>query len=429
MKHKYRLLLVALALLSGQEMLAQKELGPIHAASRTLQQEEHTPIAEGKAKHLGNIYSSSQLPEFNHYWNQVTPENGGKWGSVERTRDQMNWTDLEAAHKLARENGFPFRFHVLIWGNQQPSWIEDLPVEEQREEIEEWFAAIAEKFPDLELIEVVNEPVNDPPSSAGSGGGNYIEALGGRGATGFGWILESFRLARKYFPDADLMLNEYNVINGSKLNSYLKIIELLKAEDLIDAVGFQAHAFSTKGVPASTLKANLDKLAATGLPLFITEMDIDGPTDEVQLVEYKRVFPVFWGHPAVHGVTLWGYRPGMWRTDQEAFLITSSGTERPALQWLREYVEASSGGITGIGPEEKEILGFYPNPVSNGMIRLKGNYENSRLKVIDLSGKQIKEIPIQNKRTAEIDLKLAPGIYLLQLIEGQKVTSGKIIVE
>ena len=44
------------------------------------------PIAEGKEKWLGNIYSSPQIENFTSYWNQVTPENAGKWESVEGTR-------------------------------------------------------------------------------------------------------------------------------------------------------------------------------------------------------------------------------------------------------------------------------------------------------------------------------------------------------
>ena len=46
-----------------------------------------------------------------------------------------------------KANGFPFKMHVLIWGNQQPAWIESLPPAEQLEEIDEWFAAVAARYP------------------------------------------------------------------------------------------------------------------------------------------------------------------------------------------------------------------------------------------------------------------------------------------
>jgi hypothetical protein len=67
---------------------------------------------------------------FANYWNQVTPENGGKWGSVEGTRDVMNWTQADAAYALAKANGFKFKWHTFIWGNQQPAWIESLSTAE-----------------------------------------------------------------------------------------------------------------------------------------------------------------------------------------------------------------------------------------------------------------------------------------------------------
>ncbi len=82
-------------------------------------------------------------------------------------------------------------------------------------------------------------------------------------------------------------------------------------------------------------------MAATGLTLYVTELDIDGFTDEEQLADYQRIFPVFWEHPAVQGITLWGFQAGMWRTEQKAYLLREDGSERPALQWLRQYVAES----------------------------------------------------------------------------------------
>ena len=38
--------------------------------------------------------------DFITYWDQITPENEGKWGSVEGTRDQMNWAALDACYDV-----------------------------------------------------------------------------------------------------------------------------------------------------------------------------------------------------------------------------------------------------------------------------------------------------------------------------------------
>ncbi|WP_168194027.1 endo-1,4-beta-xylanase [Pontibacter sp. SGAir0037] len=407
--YKYITLSIAAVLLSSYSILGQSR-----------------PIADGKAKFLGNIYSKMQLLNFAGYWNQVTPENAGKWGSVEANRDVMDWTELDIAYKLAKDNGFPFRLHVLVWGNQQPSWIENLPANEQLEEIEEWFSLVSERYPDCDFVEVVNEPINDPPNQAGNGGGNYMNALGGSGATEWDWIIKSFELARHYFPASKLMLNEYNIINNtSNLNKYLKIIQLLKPRHLIDGIGVQAHAFSTTAGSA-TITANLNALAATDLPIYITEMDIDGPTDLVQQQEYQRIFPLFWEHPSVQGITLWGYRPGLWRNDQRAYLITANGVERPAMKWLREYVQ---GFVTGLQRNEALSFTAYPNPIVNGNLTLNGVEKVNTVTILDLNGRMIHELALNKQASVHIALDINPGLYILQLFDGQNYATQKLLVK
>jgi endo-1,4-beta-xylanase len=300
-------------------------------------------MATGKPKFLGGIWSPAQLNNFLAYWNQVVPSNVGKWGSVEGTRNVFNWTDLDAAYALAKNNGLPFRFHVLTWGAQQPNWMDGLSPADQLLEIRQWYAAVAARYPDIDIIEVVNEPLHQPPGTA-NGGGNYVNALGGNGATGYDWVLTAFRMARQYFPNTRLMMNDYSVANSTtNANRYLAIIQLLQRENLIDAVGIQGHSFSTYGVASATITNSLSVLASSGLPLYITELDIHGDgtanDDATQLAEYQRVFPLFWENPAIKGMSLFGYLPG---TDANSFLAYSNGAERPALTWLKGYVASTA---------------------------------------------------------------------------------------
>ncbi|MDQ8198160.1 endo-1,4-beta-xylanase [Pelagicoccus enzymogenes] len=328
-------------------------------------------LAHGKSKFLGSVWSStaSNNKDFEFYWNGMWHGNGGKWGSVESTRDNMNWSNLDQGYQFAKANSVKFNFHVLLWGAQQPSWISALPPAEQLEEIEEWMSLVANRYPDIDYLQVVNEPINAPPDGSvspegGSSRANYIAALGGTGETGFDWILESFRLARHYFPDTPLMINEYNIEgNHDRSDRYLEIIQALQAEDLIDLVGFQGHAFSTKFASSQDLSTILDKIASTGLPIMITEMEIDGHDDYVQLAEYQRVFPIYWDHPSVIGVNISGHI-GNWRYDQGAYLVNDNFTERLALQWLREYV-ADSGWTSFSGYLSKRDLDSQAHAFTN----------------------------------------------------------------
>jgi len=337
------------------------------------------PIS-GEDKFLGNANLFTD-PLFTQFFNQVTPENAGKWGSaagLTRTAP-MRWGNLDATYDFAEDNGFPFNFHVLVWGNQQPTWMESLSSEEQLAEIDQWFAAVAERYPGIDWIQVVNEPLHDPPDcehpmnqgASCPSSGDYLQALGGHNGTdgtGWDWVLNAFRLARQHFgPDAKLMINDYSITNSNfATTQYLEIIELLEDEDLIDAIGVQGHAFSTGGDMA-THAGNLDRLAATGLPIQVTELDIDGlaagglPGDEVQLADYRRIFPTFWEHPAVEGITLWGWRqPNHWRNGQDAPIVLSTGELKPAAHWLLAYVNAIAPVITpgqAFTVDDGEIVG------------------------------------------------------------------------
>ncbi|RYY17219.1 MAG: hypothetical protein EOO36_10035, partial [Cytophagaceae bacterium] len=315
------------------------------------------PLATGKPKYLGCVYVQNEIPNFDKYWNAVTPGNAGKWGSVENTRGTFNWTELDAAYDQAQAVGGVFRMHTLIWGAQQPTWLYNLSPADQLAEINTWFAAVRDHFAGkkIDFIDVVNEPIHTPPTgfvtvgsptipagSVANDGGAYINALGGAGATGYDWIITSFQLARQYFPNAKLMINEYSVENSAaSAATYVQIINLLKARGLIDGVGLQAHAFSFTNIPTATLQANIATIATTNLPLYATEFDIDGANDAAQLAEYQRVFPLFWENPAVRSVTLWGARVGHWRTAQGDNIINADGTERPALTWLKSYVAST----------------------------------------------------------------------------------------
>ena len=152
---------------------------------------------------VGNITTNGQVrSDFIQYWDQITPENEGKWGQVEPNRDQYNWAGLDRAYNYAQQNNIPFKQHTFIWGAQAPNWIHNLPAAEQAAEIEEWIRDFCARYPNTKIIDVVNEaiPGHQPAAFA-------------RNAFGDNWIIRSFQLARQYCPNAILVLNDYNVLS------------------------------------------------------------------------------------------------------------------------------------------------------------------------------------------------------------------------
>lgn len=302
---------------------------PMHAGAQ---------IAAGKPKYLGSALGGSPPSNFATYWNQVTPENATKWGSVEATRNVMNWSQAQTAYNYAISHGFKFKGHTLVWGAQYPSWITSLSTTQQRAEIEEWMRLFGQQFPQMWAVDVVNEPVKTPLP--------FKAALGGDGATGWDWVITAFQLARQYMPaGTKLLINEYGTENDSNArNQYLTIINLLRSRGLLDGIGVQAHYFNLDSMNGSQMTTALNAYAATGLDVYISELDITGGgSDSGQLAKYQDIFPAIWNHNSVKGVTLWGYIVGQTWHDGTG-IVNSNGTERPAMTWLKSFV---GGGSTG----------------------------------------------------------------------------------
>jgi endo-1,4-beta-xylanase len=182
------------------------------------------------------------------------------------------------------------------------------------------------------LIDVVNEP---PPHTTPS----YTNGIGGAGSSGYDWIVNAFKWARAACPNAILILNDYNNIEYSTDNShFISIVNAIKAAGApIDAMGAQAH--DAYKLSTTTVQGFLDKLSSsTGLPVYITEYDINLADDTQQQTVMQSEFTMFWNDSNVKGITLWGYIVGAtWETNSG--LMTSSGTMRPAMSWLVNFLK------------------------------------------------------------------------------------------
>ncbi|HQF54466.1 MAG TPA: endo-1,4-beta-xylanase [Fibrobacteria bacterium] len=322
----------------------------------------HAQMAKNATKFLGNITTSGSVRAgYATYWNQITGENEHKWSSVEGTRNSMNWRGGDAIRDYAEKNNMPWKFHTLVWGSQYPGepntqgmsaaeawqkkmtsgWLMQLSKADQLKEITEWYDAAAARYPNVDMIDVVNEAymsdVNDPTKGKHAPP-PFRDALGGTGATGYDWIVTAFKMARQRWPKAILIYNDYNTLEwGNEINWIKQIIpKLVAAGAPIDAVGFQAHGL--KGTSATTLKSRLDDIAnAIKLPMFITEYDIGNSDDNGQKNDIAAQFPVMWNHPKVVGITYWGYIMGRtWVTGTG--LMSDANVERPSLVWMKDFV-------------------------------------------------------------------------------------------
>ncbi|MBR2198531.1 MAG: endo-1,4-beta-xylanase [Fibrobacter sp.] len=330
-------------------------------------------LADGGAKFLGNITTSGQIrDDMGTYWNQITPENGCKWGSIHSLSNgnsgtsKFAWDNYDkcyGAYQWAKQApGRHFKFHALVWGSQYPNFLckkknPSITVEKTKQYITEWFDAVAQKFPDLEYIDVVNEAIwagdnyhsgYGKPAQGAEGrstddtecGGSYIiEALGGdrvvNGKHQYDFITNAFKMARERWPNAILIYNDYNTLSW-QINEGIELIQtILKNGAPVDVYGQQAH--DCKGMSKSDFESKLTRIHnETGLPLVISEYDIGQADDNAQKNDYANHIPFMWETPWIVGITIWGYINGAtWAANTG--IIEKDGRKRAAMTWLEDY--------------------------------------------------------------------------------------------
>ncbi len=295
-------------------------------------------LSQNPNKFLGNITTSYNVDfgneKFYTLWNQITPENESKWDAVEGSaRGTFNFGNADKAANYAKQHGFPFKYHTLIWGAQYPSWMNNLSTAEQYKAIVEYFDAVKKHYPNLEIIDVVNEAVDGHQPAP------YKAALGGNGRTGYDWIAKAFQLAHERWPNAILVYNDYNTFQWQR-TQFINLVRTLRdAGAPIDAYGCQSHDITD--ISLNDFKNAMAEIQnAVKIPMYSTEFDIGTEDDQKQLTQYKNLLPVMWEADYCAGITLWGYIYGRtWTTNGNSGLIRD-GNDRPAMTWLRDYMKS-----------------------------------------------------------------------------------------
>lgn len=342
-------------------------------------------------KFLGNITTRYQMDAgggvdpYYKLWNQVTPENESKWGSVEGTRGSFNW-GCDTPFNYAKKYGFTYKFHAFVWGSQYPNWFTNsLSISERYNAIVTWFDAVKKKYPELPMIDVVNEAVGMHQQ------GNPLmkESLGGGGKTGYDWLIRAFEMAYERYPDAILIYNDYNTFQHDT-NNYLELVRTLRDFGApIDAYGNQSH--DVNDISVEKLKSSM-KLLDEGLkmPMYITELDIDVADDNAQKKQYENIFPIMWEAEHCAGVTIWGYIHGATWVSNSG--IIKNGKDRPAMTWLREYMQSDAAkNAKSPFPGMKKEASVYIRPADMNVakgdklpIKLRASMATKTIEKIDL---------------------------------------------
>lgn len=134
--------------------------------------------------------------------------------------------------------------------------------------------------------------------------------------------------------------------------------------------------------------------------------------------------------------TLVGYVFGGIESTQKNIFFINNGTQSSASNLVFEvYITKTTLNTDDVALEPNNIfnMNVYPNP-SNGLFRVEffmPNTQKSELSIYDLTGKKIKEIPVEPSiglKTISLDIsQLSSGTYLLKLKNNQSLVEKKLI--
>jgi endo-1,4-beta-xylanase len=268
-------------------------------------------------------------------FNSLTPENDMKWINVEPMPGTFSFRAGDALVAFAEQNGMRVRGHTLVWHTQLAPWVAGLSGEALHAAmIRHVTNVVAHWKGKVGQWDVVNEAFADGP-------GGELRQDSPFTALGAGFIEDAFRAAHDADPAALLFYNDYEIegLGTPKAEAVYQMARRLKAAGVpIGGVGFQMHVDPRHWPDPPSIRQNLERFAALGLAVELTEMDVpvgEIPGDQPQKLDEQRrlthdIVAVCVALSACSGVTFWGFTDRYsWLNDPEWGRLRGRGPHRP----------------------------------------------------------------------------------------------------
>ncbi len=307
------------------------------------------------------------------YFNTFVPGNVFKWRHMEPEPGKLRYEAFDRCLEWCKSNGYDIRGHCIFYSTDIhiQQWIQDLDDEGLRSALERRARAVASRYrgrvPEYDLS---NEILDDV---------DYFQERLGESI-----VRDMARWVKDEDPQAKLYLNEHDILTGGDLDQYIALIErMLDLGVPIDGIGCQGHFDAP--VDLRHVEEALDRLAAFGLPIKVTEFDIGIPLrleryrgvswirdawKHKDLAKYQEIvdsygatyqqekaaalrqaYELFFAHPAVQGVIMWGFwershwrgRGELWQADFTPWPAGEAYMDLVRRQWWLDGVVALNG--------------------------------------------------------------------------------------
>lgn len=334
--------------------------------------------------HMSKFGNMVTLP---FYWDATEPEEG-KTRYAKDSVPLYRRPAIDRCMEFCEKHGIEPREHALAYDHFFPTWLYDADVFTIKKALERRYREISERYGDrIRTIEVTNEMEWENGRTAFYTEPDYIEFC--------------FKLAEKYFPGNQLVINEHtSAAWGDRCmpsdKYYSHIANAMRAGARIDAIGMQFHMFKKREVEYEAtryaynpegLYRHMDLYAQFGKPLQVTEVTIpaysNDPEDEaIQAEIIEKLYSIWFSHPAMEQIIYWNMVDGyahFWDPDPAKIrasmgnmalgenyyyggLLRFDMTPKPAYYVIKDLFEKRWHTDTVVGANERgtaAFCGFY----------------------------------------------------------------------
>ncbi len=257
------------------------------------------------------LFNTAVVP---FYWEGTEPTEGYLRYDRTSPNDVYRRPSAESVVDWGKANGIRLKGHPLFWHEFIPAclpedWESLYPLLEKR------FGEIAAQFGnDVLVFDCVNEPARvwNVHKEHPTDGWKHI-------VPPEDYVKTVFDLARRYFPENKLILNEavgasFSEFHGRYTGYYLNIKDLLSRGTSIDYIGLQCHTGNSAAFQnvydGARLFEIFDTYADFGKPLVLSEISVpstfgDSKDEGFQAEAATMLYRICFAHQAVNGIFWW----------------------------------------------------------------------------------------------------------------------------
>lgn len=206
----------------------------------------------------------------------TTFENEMKWYATESVQGKEDYSAADALLQLAKQHRISVRGHNVLWDDPQyqSSWVKSLSKEQLSMAASKRLMSIISRYRgQLIAWDVVNENLHY----------NFFESKISNDASS-----KFYKSAFRADGTTTMFLNDYNTIEepGDQASTPAKYLAKLREIQSYPGnrngrfgIGLESH-FGTPNIPY--MRSSIDTLAATGLPIWLTEVDVKSGPNQVK---------------------------------------------------------------------------------------------------------------------------------------------------